>query len=392
MSYDITQTLYQKASSGKVYQWSIKIEHDEATDKVYMITAHGTHAGKKTVSKREVPKGKAKRTKLEQATLEATRKWVNKHEKEGYQPSLSAATVAATKGTATATNFLTIRPMLAKTYGKVPKPDYPYFVQRKYDGLRCIASYDPETKTVTLKTRNNKPYSHLQTIKDDCLKIFTHISSKSKFHLDGELYTQDIPFEEISGIARKKTITKDDIKKMEYLKYHIYDCIDLDNLELTNTERISSLKGLFSASKFPKSLRLVPTYVVKNNEELMKQHNSFIEDGYEGTMIRDPNGHYQVDKRSKFLQKMKDFEENEFTIIGAHEETGENKGCVVWECMTDKKKIFSCNQNGTREYRRDLFTNKDKYMGKLLTVVYQELTTDGIPRFPKGKAIRIDKD
>ena len=32
--------------------------------------------------------------------------------------------------------------------------------------------------------------------------------------------------------------------------------------------------------------------------------------------------------------------------------------------------------------------NGDKYIGKKLTVIYQELTEDGKPRFPVGKAIR----
>lgn len=390
MSNDITQTLYQKASTGKVYQWSIKIEENTDTKQVFIITTRGYIDGKKTESKREVPKGKAGRTKLEQATLEATRKWINKHEKEGYQPSLDTASKAATKGTTTSSNFLTIRPMLAQTYGKVSKPELPYYVQRKYDGLRCIASYNPTTKTVELKTRNNKPYHHLATIRADCAKIFEH--TPSNFHLDGELYTNDIPFEEISGIARKQTIGKEDIKKMEYLKYHIYDCVDLDNLKMTNTERVVTLQTLFKKTKFPKSLRLVSTYIVKTEDELARHHNDFVKDGYEGTMIRDPNGHYQINKRSKFLQKYKDFMEDEYEIIGADEETGDNEGCVIWKCQTSDGKPFSCTQNGTREYRRELFSNIEKYIGKPLTVTFQELTADGIPRFPKGKAVRIDKD
>ena len=38
--------------------------------------------------------------------------------------------------------------------------------------------------------------------------------------------------------------------------------------------------------------------------------------------------------------------------------------------------------------KKKLFENGDDYVGKLLTVVYQELTDDGLPRFPVGKAIR----
>jgi hypothetical protein len=35
------------------------------------------------------------------------------------------------------------------------------------------------------------------------------------------------------------------------------------------------------------------------------------------------------------------------------------------------------------------FNDGDSYIGKNLTVVYQELTEDGKPRFPVGKALRV---
>lgn len=388
--YDITQTLYQKASSGKVYMWSIAIEHDPATEQVHIVTTHGTQTGKKTTARREVPKGKAKRTKLEQAILEATRKWVNKHEKEGYQPSLTTASKAATKGSATDTNFLTVRPMLAQTYGKAKAPPFPVLIQRKYDGLRCIANFDPDTKTIVLKTRNNKPYAHLQSIREDVAKLL--LKAPPKVFIDGELYTTTIPFEEISGIARKKKITASDQEKMEHLNYHIYDIVDLDNLSQSNEERMALLQSIFKAAKYPKKLRLAPTYVANTEAELTDFHLTFTSEGYEGTMIRNPKGHYQINKRSNFLQKMKDFMEDEFEIVGAHEETGENKGCVVWECKTKDGKVFSANQNGTRELRRDYFSNYTKYIGKKATIVFQELTADGVPRFPKSKCIRCDLD
>ena len=392
--YDITQTLYQKASTGKVYEWSIKIEvetteTDPPEEHVYLTTTHGTVTGKKTTTRRRIPKGKASRTVLEQAKLEATRKWINKHEKEGYQPSHTTAAEAATKGSSTATNFLTVRPMLAQTYGKAKAPIFPVLVQRKYDGLRCIAYLDPKTKTVALKTRNNKPYAHLDSIRADCLTLLSH--APKKFYLDGELYTNTIPFEEISGIARKKTLKDDDKAKMDHLNYHIYDFVDLDNLTQNNTSRVTTLQALFKAAKFPKKLRLAATYVAENPTELANYHTSFIGDGYEGTMIRNPIGHYQINKRSNFLQKLKDFMEEEFEITGATSETGTNDGCIIWECKTKDGNTFTCTQNGTRDYRRELYKNKDKYVGKQLTVMFQELTKDGCPRFPKGKAVRVDK-
>jgi DNA ligase-1 len=40
------------------------------------------------------------------------------------------------------------------------------------------------------------------------------------------------------------------------------------------------------------------------------------------------------------------------------------------------------------EQRREWFTNGKQYIGKLLTVIYQELSEQEVPRFPVGKAVR----
>ena len=40
--------------------------------------------------------------------------------------------------------------------------------------------------------------------------------------------------------------------------------------------------------------------------------------------------------------------------------------------------------------RREWFQNGAAYVNKKLTVIFQELSEQGIPRFPVGKAIRED--
>ena len=43
---------------------------------------------------------------------------------------------------------------------------------------------------------------------------------------------------------------------------------------------------------------------------------------------------------------------------------------------------------GTREQRKEMFENGKNYIGKLLTVRFQEWSKDKIPRFPVGVQIR----
>ena len=65
------------------------------------------------------------------------------------------------------------------------------------------------------------------------------------------------------------------------------------------------------------------------------------------------------------------------------------------EVLTIKNKYndleFNVRPRGSHDYRRELFQNGDSLIGQKLTVIFQEYSADGIPRFPVGKAIRYDK-
>ena len=61
---------------------------------------------------------------------------------------------------------------------------------------------------------------------------------------------------------------------------------------------------------------------------------------------------------------------------------------MIWICKKDKE--FRVRPRGTIEQRKEWFKNGKKYIGKMLTVIYQELSEQNVPRFPVGKAIRED--
>ena len=68
--------------------------------------------------------------------------------------------------------------------------------------------------------------------------------------------------------------------------------------------------------------------------------------------------------------------------------TGLEKGCVIWICETKEKKRFSVRPVGTFEERRKLFLKAKSFIGKFLTVKYQELSDYNIPVFGVGIGIR----
>jgi DNA ligase-1 len=145
---------------------------------------------------------------------------------------------------------------------------------------------------------------------------------------------------------------------------------------------------MFHGARAFEHVERLPTEVCQTKDELKGFHDRYVADGKEGLIIRNSAGLYQLAARSKDLQKYKEFEDAEFTVVEFTDGVGSEKGLVIWVCETEDKKKFSVRPRGTHEERTELFDDAESYVGKKLTVRYQELTEDGIPRFPVGIAFR----
>jgi DNA ligase-1 len=200
--------------------------------------------------------------------------------------------------------------------------------------------------------------------------------------LDGELYSDTLTFQEIVGLVKRETLKKGDDEKQLQIKFHIYDIVN----EMPYEQRYANLQMLFNKYKF-KYLELVKTEMCESEEKMKELHSQYVTDGYEGIMLRNKTGPYK-NARSIDLQKYKEFFDDEYEVVGYKEGEGVEEGCVLWTCKTPEGKTFNCRPRGTREDRADMFINGKKYVGKKLTVRFQELTDDKVPRFPVGITFR----
>jgi DNA ligase-1 len=378
--------LYKINSNNKISEWEIKIIKKGA---IYaIITTHGEKDGKKVTHEKDVEEGKAKKTILEQASQEALRKWKNKTEKELYSQTLPDLTEKSKETT-------TVRPMLAQTFSfdvyesksRAFKISFPSYVQRKYDGIRCIAYM--RDGNIILESRKGIPFQNFTNLKNELKELFKYLPYT--FYFDGELYTDKLDFEVVSGLIRlhEDKVNSEDLKLIDKIEYHVYDFVDTNRLNLPFSERYTILNDFLKEHiKKISKVKPVETFIVNKLSDIKKYHDEFIKNGYEGIMIRDKDGIYEVNKRSKYLQKFKEFIEEEFKIVGFHEGSGDEKGAVIWDCITKGKKTFAVRPKGTFETRKKLYEDGDKYIGKLLTVIFQEYSSDEVPRFPVGKAIR----
>lgn len=370
---DISKTLFKLNENGKLQQWSINVIKKEK--KVFIVREYGQVDGKIQMREKEINKAKSKKTIEEQALFEAKREWVNQIEKKQY--SIDEPQVQLGKKQKIQKQFT---PMLAQTYNMKKGFETPCIIQPKLDGVRAYFNNGK------FRSRNHKEYFNMNHLIKELVNI------KDNVIFDGELYNHTMTFQELMKYVKLKEIEEDKENMLpqieKYVEYHIFDCYFPDNPEMSFIERYKYLQSIQKFFKKTK-IHIVEMIQMTNLDEMEKIHLDYANKGYEGIMLRTEDSKYEF-KRSKFLQKYKKFIDDEFEVIGFDKEIQDGVNLVVWICKTKEDKEFNCRPKGTHDERAELYKNANKYIGKKLTVVFQEYTDDGIPRFPVGKGFRDD--
>ena len=426
--------LYAVDKNGKIKVWTAAVLQpvDKTSVEAGYATArimHGYIDGKQQVAMRDYNTGKNigrsnETTPLEQCISETRRKWTDKKEKEGYSET-KPADCGEGYGDVSGNCFddgdvddgdggAPFLPMLAQTFNPVDAVTskkkkvikFPCFVQPKLDGLRCV-SYSMRCgndMTVALQSRTGAFFTGLPHI---AAALRPYLSQHPSVVIDGELYTDQMPFEELAGLIKKKKITDSDVERLKKVRYHVYDIYDHARGNMPYSERFGVLadavrrcacvandtlsasgRMLRSAADAAAVVVLVRTEKVAGLPDFRRLFSEFVEAGYEGIMLRNAEGIYRANYRSNDLQKYKEFMEDEYLITGYTQGEGRDAGAVIWYCETEDGKEFTVRPRGTMEQRRAWFNAGATYVGKKLTVIFQELTEEGKPRFPVGKAIR----
>lgn len=399
--------LYGTDKNGKTKVWKASVNTNNS-GVVESVIEFGSLGGKIQTASRIYTTGKNIGKKNEttpymQAISETRTKWLDKQNKEGYTTTtpLSLVEINNTLNTDICnTNdynepVITQRtyfPMLANVYDpeknkKSKGLQFPCFIQPKLDGVRCISYISDNCQDFLLQSRSGSYFESLPHIKSMFMNS-EHI--KNNFIFDGELYCHSMPFEELVGLVKKKKLNAEDIEKSKLIEYHVYDIV---NTTVPFHSRCATLNNLVEIMytinpEYRNILKYVETKMANDINEFKEYFSTKIGEGYEGVMLRNPNGLYRCNYRSSDLLKYKEFFEAEYLIVGYKEGEGRDKGTVIWICRTPEDYLFSVRPKGTIEHRRMLYNEANIHIGKYLTVIYQELSEYGIPRFPVGKCLR----
>lgn len=365
-------TLYKKSKTGKIQQWII-----EAQGRRFR-TVEGFVDGAQTSTEWteciEKNSGRANATTPEEQALKEAEARIKKQKDKGWTENIDDVN----KG-------LEICPMLAHKWSDHKEwmlNQSLIAMQPKLDGIRCIATKDG------LFTRTGKPIVAVPHILEEIQRVYATGLVPEGVKFDGELYNHDYKddFNAIVSIVRKQKVTEEDIAKAEAsLQYHVYDLDMPDNSFLYRSNLLTALLANTNSS-----IQIVETSFLASNEQgqydfnvIESTYQRFLEEGYEGQMFRSALSLYDHN-RSKSLLKRKEFIDEEFTIVDIEEGRGNRSGMMG----RIRFETFDANARGTHEFFKDLLLNKEQYIGKKATVRYQNLSADGIPRFPVVVAIR----
>jgi len=358
--------LYSRSSTGVTQEWTVEIDGPRYR------TIAGQQGGVMTTSKWTVCLGKNigranETTDEQQAMADARSKW-RKKVADGGQEQLDK--VGA---------FVYTKPMLAKTWQKLKKyPLYPLYVQRKYNGMRCII------KSNGMWTRKGKPILSAPHIYEAVKHLFI---TQPTLVLDGELYNHTLrnTLNRLIKLVRKtKNITAEDLEESKKIVlFYNYDGFNVNGLS-DEVGYLIRRQALCQTLKDIPEVYLVETEEVHNQKELDAHFEKCKSEGYEGQIIRVGSGKYEFSpKRSSYLIKRKDFIDDEYMIVAVNEGTGDASGiAATFTCKTEDGKLFNTNLKGPDSLMAEVLRNKDEYIGKMGTVVFQELSEYGIPQFP----------
>jgi len=376
--------LYKRTKSGKIQYWKIKVGEANVP---YIRKESGQLGTTNPLTHLEhITEGKNigktnETTPMEQAISQAQSDW-NKKRDEGYK---SLADLGDWQDEEALEIWLdktlpqentdasgNTKPMLATDWKKIKKIEYPVFVQPKLDGVRCliIVATAGITRSIRFLSRSGKDYD------------FPHLLGATfpdgEFILDGEIYSDDLTFQQIVAATKKVT------EHTHQLHFRCYDIINHHPQKVRSEMVVDAISSINAASTYSSPyFHVVPTWTAQNEKEVKAYHDSFIEQGYEGAMIRYMGGKYAAGARSRELLKVKEFDETEYKFM--FWEYGQREEDLIAVCSSPSGE-FRAKMVGTKAEKVEI-AKHPSHTG-MITIKHFGLTEDGLPRFPIGKSFR----
>lgn len=289
-----------------------------------------------------------------------------------------------------------IKPLLSCEVS-LDKIQFPIYVSTKFDGIRALV-IDGVVYSRSLKPIRNK---HVQ-------KLF----GKPEYNgFDGELIVGDIYAKDVFQKTTSGVMSEDGTPDVTF---HVFD-IFTHNTK-TYKERLYELNDKLVLDQFYNVVATQQLYI-QTNEELEDLLSKEKSKGGEGLIGRNPLGQYKYGRstpKEQLSVKFKFFEQDEFEVVGFTERMHNNneqkrdelgyaerssakEGLVPMNTLGSlvlkyNDTTFSCGTGFDDKLRKEIWDNRENYLGKLASIRYMSVGSKDLPRVPSFQGFRHSDD
>ena len=292
-------------------------------------------------------------------------------------------------------DYTKFKPLLAVN-AELEKLHFPLYVSPKIDGIRAVMINGK------LLSRKLKP------IPNKFVRNYLESRAHDLEHADGELVVGSSFGEGVFARTSSGIMSEEGAPDFKYL---IFDHIGDGSFR----SRIPNLMHITGDLR----VEVLKQTLVKTREQLDELEQKFVAAGYEGIMVRDPEGRYKFGRSTMnegILLKIKRFEDAEALVIdfqekfhndnvaekdelgntkrSSHQENLRPAGTLGALICTSPKftQPFNIGTGFDDAARQHIWNSRAHYRGKLAKFKYQPVGQKDLPRFPVFLGFRDPRD
>jgi len=281
---------------------------------------------------------------------------------------------------------MNIKPMLAVKITELDNIAFPVYVSPKMDGIRCLVS---EGVAVA---RSLKPIRNVH-IKSTLFALFSDYDCV----LDGELIVAEPTAADCFKVSHSAIMSG---KGTPAFTYNVFDIqLPAPRNHLPYAERIDTLEWMLrnDASIPSTTINIIPITLVDDKSALLELEAAYLDEGYEGIIIRSPDGQYKhgraTVKEGTFF-KLKRFSDAEAIVIDyvkMDHDGGDMLGALLVKDIVTNQ-TFSVGSGFTMQERLKWWEDRQAVVGTVIKYSFFNYGVDVAPRFPTFKGIRSTDD
>lgn len=379
----IPVTLYKRDARNNILRWQINQLADGTISITHGIFAHKPHV--------EFINPTMKKANEVQSRINAKRKegykaiedlWDNAPKELDSANTYEYLRLYLPKYNTTSEGF--VLPMLAKTL-EDNKPFEKFGTmlgQYKINGLRCIVGAEKvvgdlfNTFRLTYTSREGTRWNLewmdeiiTPQLSDDMIDMMI----EEGVCLDGELYLPGYSVNDINSFVKNNTLPQH-----YQLQYWCYDLtMEAISAYTRHEELEKAIKG--GTTKFvskaehldnKKQFLVIPSFGINSIAAATISRNLFIDLGFEGLIVRNPEAEYAFGKRNSSMFKYKKKLDGKFMIVDIQED---KRGLPIFTLKNDiNDETFECTINLPQDEQKKKLNMKQYLIGKTGLVEYRE--------------------